>query len=146
MLFFHQGQRDGGAAIATSRIGEFKTRRAIAGPMDGLRAFFIGEGVNFDFARHHEGAVEAETKVTDDLLIAGGLVLLNEFFGAGEGDLVNILLNLIGGHPDPGVADGEGFVIFIDRQGDLHVPWLLSVLTRSRHHAELFHGIDRIRD
>ncbi len=62
--------------------------------------------------RHHERRIKAQTKVTDDLILVG-LVLI---FGykircSGKGDLVNVLLHLIRRHTHTVINKLKGLLL-----------------------------------
>jgi hypothetical protein len=118
LFFVLEREDDFGASFGAIGVANFKLGRTITRPMNCCCALFVGEGIDFDLACHHEGRVEAQTEVPDDLAIATVFIFLDEFFGAGEGDLVDVLLHLVGGHADAVVCDRELFVVFVDRNLD----------------------------
>ena len=61
---------------------------------------------NLHLVCHHERRVEAEAEVADDSLV---LVLRHELLGTREGNLVDVAVNLLHGHADASVGDGECF-------------------------------------
>ena len=55
----------------------------------GFASFLVGEGVDVYLVRYHECGVEAETEVTDDLVVRCLiLIFIQEIGCAGECDLV----------------------------------------------------------
>ena len=93
-------QGDGSAHLSPVPLlhGEFRT--AVALPVDSLGALLIGQGVDMHFIRHHEGGVEAQSEMADDLIrVALILIFLYEVGCAGESNLVDVLLHLVRGHP-----------------------------------------------
>ena len=93
--------------------------------MHRLLAVPVGERVDGHLVGHHERGVEAQSEMTDDLVLVGlVLVLLQEILGAGEGDLVDVLLHLVGGHAQAVIGEGDGLRVRIH----LHQNLVLHVL------------------
>ena len=70
------------------------------------------------FVGNHECRVEAQAEVADD--VGGGvLILVEEFLGARECDLVDILVYILGSHAYARVADSERAGLLVD--GHAHV-------------------------
>ena len=85
-------------------------------PVNGLRILLPGQGIDGHSVRHHEGRIEAQTEMTDDLVLIGlVLILLQECLGAGKGDLVDVLLHLVHGHAETIILDDDGLLLGIDR-------------------------------
>ena len=58
--------------------------------------------------------------MSDDLIrVRFSLVLVNEFSSAGESDLCDILLHLIGRHTDTVILEFQCFFLVVDIDGDL---------------------------
>ena len=99
---------------------------AVGGPPPGLPAA-VGPGGHRDLIGHHESGVEAHAELADDIHIALALALilrrhvLLELEGAALGDGAQVLLQLLPGHADAVVRDGEGALDLIGGQGDLEV-------------------------
>lgn len=118
----------------------------VAGPVDGLGALLVGEGIDFDLAGDHEGGVKTESEVSDDLVVGGAFVFFDEFFGAGEGDLVDVFFDLVGGHADAVVGDGEGFFVFIDADDDFGVAEFAVDFAGEGDHFEFGDGVYGVGD
>ena len=65
----------------------------------------------------HERGIEAKSEVADDVGRVIALVFGQEVLRAGEGDLVDVAIDLLGGHADAAVGDMDGLVVLVD----LHV-------------------------
>ena len=102
-----------------------EVRGAIAGPLHGHGVLALAPGVDVHAVGDHEGAVEAESEVTDDGFLGVRLVgvllleLLHELRGSGEGDLVDVLVDLFFGHADAGIPDGQGLGVGVEQDVDL---------------------------
>ena len=95
---------------------------ALALPAPGLvRA--VGLAGDGDLVGHHEGGVKAHTELTDDVHV-GLLVLIHvllELEGAAAGDGAQVLLQLLPGHANAVVADGQGAGNLVGREDNLEV-------------------------
>ena len=80
--------------------------------------------------------------MTDDGL--GVLVFLEKLTGAGEGDLVDVLLDLVGRHADTPVAHGERAGLLVDDDLDLELAQLALVLTLAGERLQLLGGIHSV--
>ncbi len=105
--------------------------------MDRLRTLAIGQGVDGHQIRHHEGGIEAQAEVSDDL-VAVGLVLVpvHEGFRAGEGNVVDVFLHFLRRHAKTVVRDLYGLRLRIQHHIDPGLP-VLRQLTLA-HHFQLF--------
>ena len=85
----------------------------VAAPFHRNGSFFIRFGDNFHFLGNHERRIETKSEVTDD---SGCVVLVffNELFSTGEGDLVDIFVDLFGCHTDTAVGDFDRIAIETD--------------------------------
>ena len=104
-----QIKRHSGAALLPVAVPHLKFHAAVGFPVhrDGLR--LVGQGIDGHPVRHHEGGVEAQAEVADDLVVVRlVLVLLQEILRAGEGDLVDVLIHLIRRHADAVVREADG--------------------------------------
>lgn len=90
----------------------------VAAPFHGNSAFFVRFRHDLYFLGNHERGVETKTEVTDD---RSGVVLvfLDELLGAGESDLVDVLIDLLGRHTDTPVRDRDRFVIELNLYGQI---------------------------
>ena len=72
---------------------------AVALPVDRGGVRLIGLCIDGDHVGDHESGIEAQAEVADDLVAAGlVLIFLKEGFRAGEGDVVDIFTDFVGGH------------------------------------------------
>ena len=82
----------------------------------------VGAGVDGHLVRHHEGGVEAQAEMADDLVLVGLVfIFVQEILGAGKGDLVDVLLHLALGHAKSVVLHHDGAVLLVHRHRDLVV-------------------------
>ena len=132
-----QKQSDLRADLSLVALVHGKFCAAVTLPVNRLSALLVRKGVDVYLVCHHKCRIEAQTKVTDDLVgIALILILLDEIGGAGESDLVDVLLHLICSHTQTVIHEGERLLIGIDNHIDLRlVPFRKSVLS---HHIQLF--------
>ena len=139
---------DVGAAGGFGGGGELKLGGAIAFP---TRSFIFGglEGTGDDLytVGHHEGGIEAEAELADDVF---GVGLVLEFFyelgGTGEGDLVDVLFDLFAGHADAFIADGDGLFVLIEAYLDAEVAELTVEFAEGGEFFELLGGIYGVAD
>ncbi len=73
-----------------------------------------------DLLGHHEGGVEAHAEAADDVHgVALGLGVLGlELLGTGVGDGAEVLLELLGGHANAVIRDGEGAGVLVVSERD----------------------------
>ena len=116
--------------------------------MDRLCAFHIAQCIDMDLVSYHKCRVEAQTEVTDDLvLICLTLVLFEEFICTGEGDLRDILFDLVHRHADTGIDELECFLIRVHNDMNfVFVLFLRSVLADALKLSQLRDGIAGICD
>ena len=137
-------QHDVGAALGAVGLRQRKLRRAVARPLHRLRPLLIREGDDVHRLRHHEGAVEAQSEVADDG-VGVVLVFLQEVIGAREGNLVDVLVNLLLGHAHAVVADGDGALLLVEGDADGQVAQLAVEVALQLHGLQLLRGIDGVR-
>ena len=118
---------DDGAALGAVAGFHGEGHAVLADPADGFGAFCAGEGIDGDFIRDHKGGIEAQTKVADNAALVIALVILQEFFGTGESDLVDVLFDFLGRHADAVIGKTNLFCFFIQRDGDTIVAFLVGV-------------------
>ena len=120
--------------------GEFGV--AVAAPLV-CRFVLPTLGDNVDTLRYHEGAVESESEVSDD---GGGIVLvfLQEVGGSAEGNLVDVAVNLFGGHTDTAVADGEGAGFGVNLHFDGEVLCVAHVFAFGGEGLQFLRGVDGV--
>ena len=105
--FLVEMQKDSGAGDGTLRGFDVEAGLAIAGPAPGL--FFAGfAGNNFNAVRHHEGTVEANAELANQIRILFGVAgeVGDEILGSGAGDRTQIRDQILLIHADAGVGDG----------------------------------------
>ncbi len=143
-----QVQRDLCSMAFLAAFAHLIFRTAVAYPVHRLGILLIGKGINLHQICHHERGIEAQTEVSDDLVIVGlVLILLDEIRRTGEGDLVDVLFNLFLGHTDTVVAEGNGLLLRI--HGHIHsalVILRLLPLADERQLLQLCHRIAGIGD
>ena len=137
-------QNDVGA-VATLLVGFGHSvfGRALAGPNDGLRAFTIRASANLHLVRYHKCRVETQTEVADNGLI---LVLRHKLLGTREGDLVDVLIDLLGCHTDTRVRYGQRASRLIDRNTNGQIAQLALELANRRERAQFLRCIYGIRN
>ena len=111
------------AGAAGRGLGELDRRHregalAVGGPLPRLgRAGAAGDDV--DLVRHHEGGIEADAELADQVGIAlGGVEPLQERLGAGMGDGAERLDQLGLAHADAVVLERQAAGIGVDGEGD----------------------------
>ena len=141
-LLLHQMEDHIGARFAAFGSLEAEIWRSIAAPAHGLAIGSGTEGDQFHLLGDHEAGIEAQAEVANDG-VAFLFVFFEEVFGAGERHLVDIALDLIGGHADAVVGDRErvGFAVDPDADGGFGA---LAAVTAHGGHAPLANGIDAI--
>ena len=103
-------------------LGHGKALDAVAFPLvGGVGA--VGLGDDLDVVGHHEGRVEADTELADDvdLGVVGLLRLLLELERAALGDGAQVIFHLLLGHADAVVGHGEGAGFLVRHDNDLEV-------------------------
>ena len=111
----------------------------------------VGFGDDGDLIGHHEGGIEADAELTDD--VDGGVLLLFlvesvlEAERAAAGDDAEVLLELFLRHADAVVGDGDRARFLVHVDADLEVAALhADVLIRERTVAELVDRVGRVGD
>ena len=114
-------QHDLGAGRFLGALGDGIAVRAGGLPLPGLVAA-IGPGGDGDLIRHHKGGVEAHAELADNVHIALFTLffrqLLLELQRAALCDGAKVALQLLPGHADAVVLDGEGASVLVRRQPD----------------------------
>ena len=143
-----QEQGDFRTDFAPRSLSDLIVRYAVALPMDRLCAVHIAQCIDMDLVSYHKCRVEAQTEVTDDLiLICLALVLFEEFICTGEGDLRDILFDLVHRHADTGIDELECFLIRVHNDMNfVFVLFLRSVLADALKLSQLRDGIAGICD
>ena len=116
-VFVHM-QNDVCTAVITAAVGHLVGRSSVRCPEDSLSAFLIGQTVDLDDLGDHESRVEAEAEMSDDRILGGVFILLQELCGSGESDLIDILADLFIRHTDTVVRYRDRLAGFIDGYSD----------------------------
>ena len=104
-------ENDGCSAVAALlQLLHLKLGRAVAAPMDSLSSLLPRLSEDLDLVGNHKRRVETQTEVSDDGLI---LILIEELLGTRECNLVDVFVDLLGGHSDTAVGDGQRLGIFV---------------------------------
>ena len=113
-----------------------------------LGAVLVGQGINVYFIRYHECRIEAQSKMTDDLVgIALVLIFLNEIRCARKCDLVDVLFHFVVSHAQTVILEGQCLLFRI--HDDIHTSLIAFRQGIFSHHVQLFqlgHGIAAVRD
>ena len=132
-------QDDGRAVRGAGACAHLEGHAVLARPMDGFGALLPAEGLDFNPVGHHKHGVEAQTEVADDaalVVFLAAVIILEELLGAGESDLIDISLHLVGGHADAGIGDANLLVLLVHGHGNGH-----RLLRAGVEHAELGDGV-----
>ena len=133
-LLLHQMQDHIGARLAALCRFQAEAGGAITAPTHGLGVGTGREAHQLHLLGHHEAGVKPQAKMANDCIVFL-LVLLQKIFGTGECHLIDIALNLIGGHADTVVGNGEGIFFSIDTNRDLALIALAAVAGHGSHAA-----------
>ena len=110
-------------------------------PLPGLVGA-VSLGDDRHFVSHHEGRVEADTELTDDVDVLV-LVVLLEVEGAGVGDGAEVLLQLFPGHADAVIGDGQGAAVLVAGEQDAEIAFVHA--DRSVGQALIIQLVDGVR-
>ena len=99
--------------ISLFYLSDFKFGRTVASPLHRLSSFLITARNDVYALTHHECRVETKTEVTDDGICIV-LIAFKEVGSAREGNLIDILFNLLGRHTNTTVADGKRLCLSIN--------------------------------
>ena len=112
-------QDDLGADVVLVGLGQGIALDAFGLPLPGgVRALRAGN--NGDFGRHHERRVEADTELADDVDVIA-LVFGLEIQRAGARDGAEVLFELLFGHADAVVADGQRAAVLVGLDVDVQI-------------------------
>ena len=136
---------DVGSALGARTFVHGIGGRAVAFPSHGLSALLIAQRVDDHLFGHHESRVEAESEMAD-YAVGRVLILRQEFFGARESNLVDIFVDIVGGHSDTVVADGQRSGLGVDLHCHLGVAYLTLEVAERRERAELLGSVHGIAD
>jgi len=120
LLALAQVQHDAGAARRRARIlGDGEGAAAVGGPQPAL-VLAGAPGRDLDLLGHHEGGVEADAELADEVGALGlVLQLLHEGGGARACDGAEVVDQLLAVHADAVVGDGERLGGRVGLQADL---------------------------
>lgn len=74
------------------------------------------------------------------------LVLIQKFLGAGEGNLVDVFIDVLGGHSYAMIGNSESAFFLINSDTDIELPQLSLKFSEGRESAYLLSGINSIAD
>ncbi len=115
-----QIQRNLGTTLRTISVLHLKIKTFLRLPVNRSSTLHIRQGINRYLMRYHKCAIEAQTKMTDNLLLASLiLVLAKEIGSAGKCDFVDILLYFISRHTDTVINKGKRLFIRIRTNDNL---------------------------
>ena len=148
LLVLAQRQDNIGTVLGALAVLDGITLKTIRLPhVGGILAISAADDLHV--AGDHKGGVETHAKLTDDVDIGTLLlgVLSLKLLGAGMGDGAQIALELLGGHADTVIRNGDGTGIFIKGNTDGQVA-LVELDTRILQalKVELVDGIARVGD
>ena len=109
----------------------------------------IGAAHDLHMAGDHKGRVEAHAKLTDNVHIGALLlgVLGLKLLGAGMGDGAQVALELLGGHANAVIRDGNGAGVFIKGDANSQVALVeLDARILQALKVEFVDGIARVGD
>ena len=143
-----QMQCDGRARLCAAAAVHCIGIPAVALPVHRLSALLIAERIDLHVARDHEHGIEAEAKMSDDL-IARRLVLvfLKEVLCAGEGDIIDIFPDLVRCHTQSVIRKRHRLLVRID--GHIDAPLIIVrqlTLTHQRQLLPFRDGIAPVGD
>ena len=148
LAVFRHVHHDIRSAVLLVDFLQCELRRSVAAPLHG-RSILIALRQNIHAVADHERAVESQSEVTDDR-IGILLVLIQEVVGAGEGYLIDILVDFLGGHTNAAVADGDGASFCVHAHGDLQLAHLALEISLAGEGLQLLcciHGVaDNLAD
>ena len=122
LAFLVEVKKHGGAGNRALCGLDVEASLAIADPAPGF--FFAGlAGDDFNAVGDHEGAVEADAKLADEIRVFLGVPgeLREKVLGARAGDGAKVRDQILLIHADAGVGDGEGLVLFVEFQIDSRI-------------------------
>ena len=99
-------QYDVRTAVCLLYVLNLKLWTTIAAPLYGLCTLFVAACDDVHLLAYHERRVETQTEMTDDC-VGVILVFVEEIGYARERNLIDIFVNLLLGHTDTAVADGQ---------------------------------------
>ena len=120
-------------------------RITLAAPMNGFRVLLIRKREDLHFLADHEGGIETETEMADDSLCTV-FVFVDKLLRAGESDLVDVFIHLLGGHSDTMIGNGQGLLGLIYTYAHAKVAQVALHFTNGRQSLQFLRSIHGIRD
>jgi hypothetical protein len=104
---------------------------------------------DFNLVGDHEGAVEADAELADQVRVLLGVAgeLREKVLGSGAGNGAQVRDQIFLVHADAGVGDGEGLVLLVQFQVDPGIEWesLVSVIDQGQM-TQLVQRVGRVGD
>ena len=126
-----------GTHCVSCALSHGKLRASVTLPVNRLCSLFIGKGINVHLISHHKCRIEAQSKMPDDLVLVGlVLVLSQEVRSAGECDLIDIFLHFLRRHAKTVVDEFQSLLIRVHH--NLHLGLVLVRKTVLSHHIQFF--------
>ena len=113
LAIFSNVKHDVSAAVCLVHLCNFKLWRTIASPLHRLSTFLIATRNDIHTFAHHKGRVETETEMTNNS-ISIILVTFKEVCSTREGNLIDVLFNLLGRHTNTTVTYSKCFCLGIN--------------------------------
>ena len=123
-ILFLQGKNNVSAAVSLGHSADSVFAGAVGLPAYCLiRGGFGGTADNSYLVGNDKGGVEAYAKLTDELGIPGLIAgkILEKLGGAGLGDGAQVLADLITGHADTVIGDGQGLLVLVSGKTDVQI-------------------------
>ena len=148
LLVLAQRQDDIGTVLGALTVLDGVALKTVGFPHMG-DILAIGAADDLHMAGDHKSRVEAHAKLADDVdirtLLLGVLGL--KLLGAGMGDGAQIALELLGGHANAVIRDGNGAGVFIKGNANSQVALVdLDARILQALKVELVDGVARVRD
>ena len=143
LLFLAQIQNHVRTPFGAFGLGHREVGRARAAPAYRRRVFFVGSRHDFHLVAHHKGRVETKAEMPDDGL-GVVLVFLHELLGAGERDLVDVLIHLLGRHTDAVVRNRQRAGLRVGRHGNAQAFDIALELARRSQRLQFLRGVHGI--
>ncbi len=145
---FVEMQENRGAGDGALRGLDVEAGLAVAGPAP--RLLFAGLARDdLDAVGDHEGAVEADAELADEVRILPGVAgeLGEEVFGSGASNGAEVRDQVLFVHADAGVGEGEGLLLFVELEVDAgRERQCLVGIIGQRQMAQLIEGIGGVRN
>ena len=139
------GQDNLRAVVVLHRFGDLKSVRTVGIPAVCLLLAACA-GDDRDMGGDHERGVETDAELTDDVDILDGVVLLLELERSALRDDAEVVFQLVAGHADAVVLDGQCAGLLIRRKTDLIAALRCERGVGQRTEMALVHRVARVRD